>query len=114
MTHHVVELEIQCLEALQYNYPQLKQCNGELLFVAEDNSRSLTTTAWQFDSRTIELLKQSGLKTALLEMLDGLVAERKQHRIRPNMGGRLTIKEGGCQLEWLTPDEIALTLTHCA
>jgi len=110
MDNNVLELEKQCLDAVQYNYPLLKQCTGELVFIAEADAEQLTATAWQFDPKTQDLLKQSGVKTALLEMLDTLVAERKHQRIRPNREGRLIIQNGHVQLQWLPVGEAGLAL----
>ncbi|MBZ9610764.1 hypothetical protein [Rheinheimera maricola] len=114
MDNDVLELERQCLEALQHNYPQLLQCNGELLFVAEAESPKLTATAWQFDPHTTLLLKQDGIKSALLETLDMLVAQRKQQRIRPNREGRLVINNNQCQIHWLHEGSAGLVLYQCA
>lgn len=114
MDNAINQLEQQCLEALQHNFPQLQHCYGELLFIAEADSPQLTATAWQFEPSTQELLKQSGIKPALLEMLDTLVAERKQQRIRPNREGKLIIKAGQCQLQWLAPGEAGLSVSQCA
>ena len=108
MDNTILELEKQCLDAVQYNFPLLKQCNGELVFIAEADSEQLTATAWQFDPQTQALLKQYGVKNALLEMLDTLVAERKHKRIKPNREGRLIIQNGNVELQWLQLGEAGL------
>lgn len=114
MDKDVLELEKQCLDALQHNFPLLCQHNGELLFVAEADSSQLTDTAWQFDDHTHTLLKQTGAKSALLEMLDMLVAQRKQQRLRPNREGKLILTGNGCVLEWLAEGSTGLALYNCA
>lgn len=114
MDNCVYELEKQCLEALQHNFPQLQQFGGELVFMAEADSPMLTATAWQFDAKTNDQLKQYGIKSALLDMLDTLVAERKQQRIRPNREGRLIIQHGNCQLQWLHSGDAGLKSFKCA
>ena len=101
MEPDVILLEQQSLEALRHNYPQLKELDGALTFYAEAEASQLTATAWHFTEQAQTLLRQSGLKSAILDLLDALVAERKQQRIRPNRAGRMHLKEGQLQLEWL-------------
>lgn len=107
-------LEQQSLEALQHNYPQLKQLAGTLAFVAEGEATMLTATAWHFNERDETTLKQSGLKSAILDMLDALVALRKQQRIRPNREGRLTISAGDFGIEWLQEGSLPQVLLRQA
>lgn len=106
METDVILLEQQSLEALQHNYPQLQQLDGTLTFLAEAGSVTLTATAWYFSEQANALLKQSGLKTAILDMLDGLVAQRKEQRIRPNRAGRFTIAAGTLGMEWLQEESL--------
>ena len=110
MEHDVILLEQQSLEALRHNYPQLQQLEGSLTFVAEAESTILTATAWHFSEQANALLKQSGLKTAILDMLDSLVAQRKQQRIRPNRGGRLVVNAGQFGIEWLAEGNSSISL----
>jgi hypothetical protein len=102
MDHEIILLEQQSLEALLHNYRHLEQLSGSITFVAEADSPVLTATAWHFTESENILLKQKGIKAAILELLDTLVEQRKQHRIRPNREGRLLIKNGMLEIEWLT------------
>lgn len=102
MDQDVTLLEQQSLEALRHNYPVLQQLSGSMTFVAEADSATLTATAWHFSDADNLILKQSGVKGAILELLDTLVEMRKLHRIRPNREGRLLIDDGKLEIEWLT------------
>ena len=106
----VILLEQQSLEALRHNFPQLKQLEGSLTFVAEAESTILTATAWHFSEQANALLKQSGLKPAILDMLDSLVAQRKHQRIRPNREGRLVINAGQFGIEWLNEGSSSISI----
>lgn len=109
MDLEVTLLEQQSLEALLHNYRQLEQLNGTLTFIAEADSPVLTATAWHFTESENLLLKQKGIKAAILEMLDTLVEQRKLHRIRPNREGKLHIKNGVVAIEWLTEGTVLLS-----
>lgn len=112
MDHDVVLFEQQSLEALRHNYPQLKQLSGSIEFVAEADSFILTATAWYFTETENLLLKQKGIKAAVMELLDTLVEQRKLHRIRPNREGRLLINKGMLEIEWLTEGSTLISSTY--
>lgn len=109
MDQDVTLLEQQSLEALRHNYPVLQQLSGSMTFVAEADSATLTATAWYFTDADNLKLKQSGAKSAMLELLDTLVAQRKRQRIRPNREGRLLITTGQLQVEWLSDGSVSLS-----
>lgn len=109
MDQDVTLLEQQSLEALRHNYPVLQQLSGSMTFVAEADSATLTATAWYFTDADNLKLKQSGAKSAILELLDTLVAQRKRQRIRPNREGRLLITTGQLQVEWLSDGSVSLS-----
>lgn len=109
MDQDVILLEQQCLEALRHNYPQLQQLSGSIMFLAEADSPTLTATAWHLAEADSLMLKQSGVKGAILELLDTLVEQRKRHRIRPNREGRLLIEAGQLGVEWLSNGSIPLS-----
>ena len=102
MDQDVILLEQQSLEALRHNYPLLRQLSGNITFAAESDSPTLTATAWHLTDADNLILKQSGVKTAILEMLDTLVEQRKRQRIRPNREGRLLLNSGQLGIEWLS------------
>ncbi|HAW93272.1 MULTISPECIES: hypothetical protein [unclassified Arsukibacterium] len=102
MDHDVIQLEQQSLEALRHNYPQLQQLTGSIMFLAEAESAMLTATAWHLTDADNLMLRKLGVKTAILELLDTLVEQRKSQRIRPNREGRLLIDNGNLEIEWLT------------
>jgi hypothetical protein len=108
MDNDVIQLEQQSLKALCHNYPQLKQLSGSITFVAEADSPTLTATAWHLTETDNLMLKQSGIKGAILELLDTLVEQRKCQRIRPNREGRLLFNAGQLGVEWLSDGSIAL------
>lgn len=108
MDHDVILLERQSLEALRHNYPQLELLTGAITFLAEADSPRLTATAWHLTEVDKLLLKQSGVKNAILELLDTLVEQRKCQRIRPNRGGRLLLNAGQLAIEWLSDGTISL------
>ena len=108
MDNDVLQLEKQSLEALRYNYPQLQQLSGSIMFLAEADSRMLTATAWHLAEADNLTLKKLGAKAAILELLDTLVAQRKLHRIRPNRQGRLLINAGQLCVEWHSDGSIPL------
>ncbi|WP_397472484.1 hypothetical protein [Rheinheimera sp.] len=109
MDNDVILLEQQCLEALRHNYPLLQQLSGNITFVAEADSPILTATAWHLTDADNLILKQSGVRTAILEMLDTLVEQRKRQRIRPNREGRLLLNTGQLGVEWLSDGSIPLS-----
>lgn len=108
MDNDVILLEQQCLEALRHNYPLLQQLSGNITFVAEADSPALTATAWHLTEADNQILKQSGVKSAILELLDTLVEQRKRQRIRPNREGRLTLNSGQLGVEWLSDGSVSL------
>ena len=109
MDHDVIQFEQQSLEALRHNYPQLQQLSGSITFVAEAESPMLTATAWHLTETDNQLLKQFGVKSAILELLDTLVEQRKRQRIRPNREGRLLITAGQLCVEWLSDGSNSLS-----
>lgn len=112
MDHEVTLLEQQSIEALLHNYRYLEQLNGSMTFLAEADSPVLTATAWHFTETENLLLKQKGIKAAVLELLDSLVEQRKLHRIRPNREGRLLINKGILEIEWLTEGSTLISSTY--
>lgn len=110
MDHDVILLERQSLEALRHNYPQLELLTGAITFLAEADSPVLTTTAWHFTDSDNLLLKQKGIKAAILELLDTLVEQRKLARIRPNREGRLLLKNGMLEIEWLAEGTTSISV----
>ncbi|MDX1678898.1 hypothetical protein [Arsukibacterium sp.] len=108
MDNDVIQLEKQSLEALRHNYPQLQKLSGSIMFVAEADSPMLTATAWHLAEADNLMLKQAGVKGAILELLDTLVEQRKQQRIRPNRQGRLLLNAGQLGVEWLSDDSNSL------
>ena len=108
MDNDVILLEQQSLEALRHNYPILQQLSGNITFVAEADSATLTATAWHLTEADNQMLKQSGIKGAILELLDTLVEQRKRQRIRPNREGRLLLNSGQLGIEWLSDGSISL------
>ena len=108
MDNDVILLEQQCLEALRHNYPLLQQLSGSISFVAEADSPMLTATAWHLAEADNQMLKQSGVKGAILELLDNLVEQRKRQRIRPNREGRLLLNNGQLLVEWHSEGSIPL------
>ncbi|WP_417706239.1 hypothetical protein [Rheinheimera aquimaris] len=108
MDNDVILLEQQSLEALRHNYPLLQQLSGCISFVAEADSPTLTATAWHLTEADNLLLKQSGVKGAILELLDTLVEQRKHMRIRPNREGRLIINADSLSVDWLSDGSISL------
>ena len=108
MDKDVILLEQQCLEALRHNYPLLQQLSGSISFVAEADSPMLTATAWHLAEADNQMLKQSGVRGAILELLDNLVEQRKRQRIRPNREGRLLLSAGQLHLEWLSDGSVSL------
>ena len=108
MDNDVIHLEQQSLETLRHNYPLLQQLSGCIAFVAEADSPMLTATAWYLTDADNLMLKQSGVKGAILVCLDTLVEQRKQKRIRPNREGRLLIGAGKLGVEWLSDGSISL------
>lgn len=109
MDQDVILLEQQCLEALRHNYPQLQQLSGSIMFLAEADSPTLTATAWHLAEADNLMLKKLGVKSAILELLDTLVEQRKLRRIRPNREGRLLIETGQLCVEWLSDGSIPLS-----
>jgi hypothetical protein len=108
MDNDVILLERQSLEALRHNYPQLQQLSGSIMFLADAESPMLTATAWQLAEADNVMLKKLGVKTAILELLDTLVEQRKLHRIRPNREGRLILDNGQLLVEWQSDGSIPL------
>ncbi|MDP5135005.1 hypothetical protein [Rheinheimera baltica] len=109
MDNDVILLEQQSLEALRHNYPQLQQLSGSIIFLAEAESHMLTATAWQLAEADNMMLRKSGVKSAILELLDTLVEQRKRQRIRPNREGRLLLDNGQLVVEWLSDGSISLS-----
>lgn len=109
MDQDVILLEQQSLEALRHNYPLLQQLSGCISFVAEADSPMLTATAWHLTEADNLMLKQSGVKGAILELLDTLVEQRKLNRVRPNREGRLLLNSDQLCVEWLSDGSISLS-----
>ena len=109
MDNDVIQLERQSLEALRHNYPQLQYLSGSIMFLAEADSPALTATAWHFTDADNLVLKQTGAKGAILELLDTLVEQRKRQRIRPNREGSLILTAGRLDVEWLSDGSVSLS-----
>lgn len=109
MDNDVILLEQQCLEALRHNYPLLQQLSGNITFLAEADSPTLTATAWHLTEADNLKLKQTGVKAAILELLDTLVEQRKRQRIRPNREGRLLLTASQLDVEWLSDGSVSLS-----
>lgn len=109
MDQDIILLEKQSLDALCHNYPVLQQLSGSITFVAEADSPTLTATAWHFTDADNLILKQAGIKGAILELLDTLVEQRKRQRIRPNREGCLSLAAGRLDVEWLSDGGVSLS-----
>lgn len=108
MDNDVILLEQKSLEALRHNFPQIQQLSGSITFLAEADSRMVTATSWHFAEADNVTLKKVGAKAAILELLDTLVEQRKQLRIRPNREGRLILGNGQLLVEWHSDGSIPL------
>lgn len=109
MDQDVILFQQQGLDALRHNYQLLQQLSGSITFVAEADSPALTATAWHFTDADNQVLKQTGAKGAILELLDTLVEQRKRQRIRPNREGSLILNAGRLDVAWLSDGSLSLS-----
>ncbi|MCA1771913.1 MAG: hypothetical protein LC677_04515 [Halomonas sp.] len=93
--------ELRRLEALVSQYDHHKALRGELVFGAIDDDGRLDVATPFFEDADYEALKASGLRDALIGLLDDMMIERSAHGYERSHDGILRLGSGKVMLEWL-------------
>lgn len=87
--------ELRRLKALVSQYDQHQALRGEIVFGAINDDGRLDVATPFFEDADYEVLKASGLRDALIGLLDDMMVERSAH------DGILRLGSGKVVLEWL-------------
>ena len=93
--------ELSRLEALVSQYDQHQALRGELVFGAINDDGRLDVATPFFEDADYEALKASGLRDALIGLLDDMMVERSAHGAEQAHDGILRLGSGKVVLEWL-------------
>lgn len=93
--------ELNRLGALITRYPLVGQMRGELVFGALSDEGRLDVATPFFEEADYDELKASGLRDALIGLLDDLMVERSRQGAEFANDGILKLSSGKIVLEWL-------------
>ena len=93
--------ELSRVGELVSRYPLVAKIRGELIFGALGDEGRLDVATPFFDDADYDKLKDSGLRDALIGLLDGLMLERSSQGTEFSHDGILKLSSGKIVLEWL-------------
>lgn len=93
--------ELSRVGELVSRYPLVAKIRGELIFGALGDEGRLDVATPFFDDADYDKLKDSGLRDALIGLLDGLMLERSRQGAEFANDGILKLGSGKIVLEWL-------------
>ena len=96
--------ELNRLKTLIAAYPLESQLRGEMVFGAVSDEGRFDTATQFFDDTVLAEMKTSGLRTAIIDLLDELMVERSQQGDELSRDGILKLHDDKVALEWL-PEE---------
>mgnify|MGYP006431098291 CR=1 FL=1 len=96
--------ELSRLRKLIAKYPLQSQVRGEMVFGAVDDEGRLDVATQFFDDTVLAEMKASGLRTAIIGLLDDLMIERVEQGDESSRDGILKLHDDKVVLEWL-PEE---------
>lgn len=99
------------LDQLADQYLADRNINGQVFFFSESEGNRLDNATWRFEDDDHKLLKASGFKIMLMELLDTLLIYRGRNN-QPNASqGVVEISGDKMSIEWL-PKETAEALRY--
>jgi hypothetical protein len=98
---NATEDEQRQLEMLMSQYDQHRALRGELVFGAIDGEGRLDVATPFFDEADYAELKNSGLRDALIELLDKMMIKRSEQDVECAHDGILRLGSNKTVLEWL-------------
>ncbi|WP_372958051.1 hypothetical protein [Marinobacter sp.] len=102
------DFDRQQLDRLASQYLQGTTVSGKVIFFSDEDNR-LSHATWRFDDADHATLRELGLKFALMDVLDNLIAYRVREG-QPNAGqGVVSISDSMMTLRW-TSLEVAEAL----
>lgn len=102
------DFDQQQLDRLASQYLQDTTVNGKVIFFSDKENR-ISHATWRFNDADHATLREMGLKFALMDVLDNLIAYRVREE-QPNAGqGVVSISDGIMTLRW-TSLEVAEAL----
>ena len=96
--------ELNRMKGLIAEYPLESRVRGEMVFGAVDDEGRFDAATQFFDDTVLAEMKTSGLRTAIIDLLDELMVERSQQGDELSRDGILKLHDDKVVLEWL-PEE---------
>jgi hypothetical protein len=78
---------------------------GDLVFFADEDEGGISGATWRFEDEGHTLLKDSGFKFMLMELLDSLVLRRASEESTDTLNGVIHLEKSSPSIQWLTADE---------
>lgn len=100
------------LDQLAEQYLSESTAEGRVFFLSDSEDNRLDHARWQLDDGEHDVLKGSGFKWHLLELLDSLLVYRARHG-QPNASqGVVQIRKRKLTIAWLQKDEFEMLREH--
>jgi hypothetical protein len=78
---------------------------GDLVFFADEDEGGISGATWRFEDGDHTLLKDSGFKCMLMELLDSLIHHRASEKSTDTLNGVIHLEKSSPSIQWLTADE---------
>lgn len=101
---HTPSRDQERLAQLASQYLDNAPATGDVIFFADEGER-LSHATWQFPRKDQERLRDSGFKSALLELLQALITHRANQHQANLRHGVVNIEENQLNIQWLPLEE---------
>ncbi|MCK7543476.1 hypothetical protein MLC59_04770 [Marinobacter bryozoorum] len=102
--NYTPSLDQERLAQLANQYLGNAPVTGDVVFFADEGER-LSHATWQFPEKDQDRLRDSGFKSALLEMLDELISHRASQHQANLCQGVVNIEKNQINIRWLPLEE---------
>lgn len=79
--------------------------SGDIVFLADEDEGRISGATWRFEEADQAVLKESGFKFLLMELLDILIQFRLSQGYSETLNGIVHLDNSSPEIEWLTGDE---------
>jgi hypothetical protein len=78
---------------------------GDLVFFVDEDEGRIGGATWRFEDGDQTLLKDSGFKFMLMELLDSLILRRASEESTDSLNGVVHLEQSSPSIQWLTAEE---------
>lgn len=102
---YIPSLDQKKLNQLADQYLSSNPVTGDVIFFPEAEAR-LSHATWLFSDEDEEQLRESGFRSALIDLLDELIINRADRHPANSLHGVVNIDNGRLNIQWLSLAEV--------